>query len=123
PLVQPRPGFADRVMARVQVRALPVWAPWLAQAQALAARVAPRSNAGWALAAAILALPVLVGGGALAWLLTNDYVTAEGLRTLLSERATSSLQSLGAAALSSVMQTQLVTWIVQQAGTVVANAG
>ena len=123
PAVQPRPGFADRVMARVQVRALPVWAPWVAQAQALAARVAPRSSAGWALAAALLALPVLVGGGALAWLFTNDYVTVEGLRTLLSERASSSLQSLGATALSSLMQTQLVSWFVQQTGTVVANAG
>lgn len=123
PRLAPRPGFSDRVMARVQVRALPVWAPWLAQAQLLAERLAPKTSAGWALAAAMLALPILVGGGAIAWLLSHDYVTADGLRALLTERATSSLQTLGASALSSLMQTQLASWIVQQAGTIVANAG
>ena len=123
PQLEPRTGFASRVMARVQVRALPVWAPWLSQAQALAERIAPKSSAGWAFAVAMLALPVLLGGGALAWLLSHDYVTTESLQALLTERATSSLQSLGASALSSIMQTQVASWLVQQAGTIVATTG
>lgn len=123
PQLEPRTGFANRVMARVQVKALPVWTPWLAQAQVLAERVAPKSSAGWAFAVALLALPVLLGGGAIAWLLSHDYVTAESLRALLTDRATSSLQSLGASALSSLMQTQVASWLVQQAGTIVATTG
>ena len=123
PQLSPAAAFADRVMVRVRVNTAPVWAPWVAQARLLADRLAPKTSTGWALAAAMLALPVLLGGGLLTWLLSHEYVTPDTLRTLLTERASSSLQSLGGSALGALMQTQVVSWVTQQAGTLIATAG
>lgn len=68
PAFEPRGDFADRVMARVDVR--PRWAFALA---AVLARPMPRTTAGWALIAAILAVPALVYGGAVAWLTSQPW--------------------------------------------------
>lgn len=124
PQYSPSALFADRVMARVSIaQPLPVWAPVVAQAKLLVAKVAPKTSAGWALAAALLALPILLGGGVMGWLISKDYITPQSLWLFVTERTSSSLQSLGASTLSSVMETELTAWVVQQATALFATAG
>ena len=124
PQFSPSVSFTDHVMDRVKVaRPLPAWAPLVARARQLAERVAPRTSAGWAVAAALLALPLLLGGGLVTWLISKDYITPESLWVFVTDRTSSGLQSLGASALSSLMETQAATWVVQQATSLVATAG
>lgn len=124
PRFAPGTAFADNVMAKVKVpAAVPVWAPLVAGARQLSERFAPKTSAGWTLAAAMLMLPLLLGGGLLTWLFSKEYITPESLWVFMTDRATSSMQSLGASALSSLMETQIATWVVQQATAIVATAG
>src|SRR5690606_15160866 len=54
PRFAPSPGFADRVMAGVQVRQ-----PWTVRVMDLLRRLVPSGTTGWLLATALLALPVV----------------------------------------------------------------
>jgi hypothetical protein len=124
PQLSPAAGFADRVMSRVKVRAVPpFWAEWLASARQLAQRLTPRTAGAWALASAFIALPLLVGGGVMTWLISKDYVTAQSLWVFLTDRTASGMQSLGASALSSLLETSVVSWLVAQAESLLATAG
>ncbi len=82
PAVEPAPGFADLVMARVRVTR-----PWPARVAALLGRLLPDTARGWSLAAAFLLAPALGLGGGLAWLLAQPWVTVQGLVVFLSDRA------------------------------------
>lgn len=124
PPLAPSTGFVDRVMARVQLPvAAPAWAPLIRRAGELLARVVPQSTAGWALAAAFVALPLLLGGGLLVWLFSHEYLTPATLWTFLNERAASGLQSLGGAAIAALLQTQAVAWLVATVRQLIATAG
>ena len=70
PGIEPSPGFADAVMARVAVRSA-----WAERLSAVLRWVTPRTTAAWALVAAALALPALVYAGAFAWLATQPWFT------------------------------------------------
>lgn len=124
PQFAPSVQFAERVMARVQVgSAVPVWAPLVTRAQQLAQRLAPKTTTGWALATAMLALPLLFGGGLVTWLVSKDYITAESLMAFVTNRASDGMQSLGASAIRALMETQLATWLVSQGSALIATAG
>jgi len=124
PQLSPAAGFSDRVMARVKVRApAAAWAQWLAGARQLAQRLTPQTAGAWALASAFLALPLLVGGGLVTWLVSRDYITLQTLWTFTSDRAASGLQSLGASALTALLQSSIAGWLVTQANAVIASAG
>lgn len=124
PQFSPSATFADGVMARVMIaQPLPLWTPLVAQAKLLAERIAPKTSAGWAMAAALFALPLLLGGGLVTWLISKDYVTPESLWVFVTDRAGSSLQALGASALSNLLETQAATWVVQQGTALLATAG
>lgn len=124
PPLAPSPGFTDRVMARLHLPApVPVYAPLVRRAGELLTRVLPQTTAGWALAAAFVALPLLLGGGLLAWLFSHEYLTPATLWTFLNERAASGLQSLGTAAIAALMQTQAAAWALAMVRQFVATAG
>ncbi|MFW6079469.1 MAG: anti-sigma factor family protein, partial [Gemmatimonadota bacterium] len=74
PRPAPEPGFADRVLADVHIRR-----PLAARAAERLGWFVPESTRGWAVAAALIALPVLAGVGAVAWLLSRPWLSAEGL--------------------------------------------
>jgi len=77
PGLAPSAGFANRVMAGVE---LPQ--PWVVRVLELLRRLVPTTTKGWAVATAFLALPVLAGTGALVWLTSQPGVTVQGLWTM-----------------------------------------
>ncbi|MGH7553233.1 MAG: anti-sigma factor family protein [Longimicrobiales bacterium] len=118
PRFVPSPGFADRVMARVRIAQ-----PWHARAGVLITRFLPRTTRGWALAAAMLALPVLAGGILATWLLSKSYVTTHGLWVFATDRIASGIASLVLSALTFLMQTDVAAWLTRSFGTVLTTGG
>jgi anti-sigma factor RsiW len=141
PQLEPAAGFADRVMARVRVapaagraglplrawgrRARQVGAAWVGeQAAAAAATVAsvlPTTTAGWALATALLALPVAVGAGFVTWLFASTQVTPQLLWAFVSTQVADGANALVATAAAAAMQRDVVAWLVQVADDVLAT--
>lgn len=118
PRFAPAPGFTDRVMARVRLPR-----PWHARAAALAGQALPRSTRGWALIAALLALPILAGGSFMVWLLSKSYVTTHGLWVFVTDRfATAATRVIGSAA-TFIMQTDAMAWIAGGFDTLLASGG
>ena len=109
---------ADRVLAGVRVRR-----PWPARAAALLARLWPRGTRGWALAAAFLAFPVVLGGALAGWLLTRPGVTPWALWVFVRDRAGEALGALAARAASGVLESTLVLRAVQAVESLVTRAG
>ena len=118
PRFAPPVGFGDRVLAHVRIPQ-----PWHARASAAAAGWLPGSTRGWALAAALLALPVLVGGTLLGWLLSKSYVTTHGLWVFTTDRIAAGIQSLVSSMLTFLMQTDVAAWLTRSFGTVVDAGG
>jgi len=124
PQFTPAAGFTDRVMARVRIpAAVPFWAQVLAGVRQLAQRLTPRTAGAWALAGASVVLPLLLGGGVVTWLVSKDYITAQSLWAFVSDRTTSSMQSLGASAVTSLMESSITNWLVEQVRAFTASAG
>lgn len=131
PQLEPSLGFADRVMADVRIAAGARWqhawqAGWqqsAARAAALIERVAPKSTFGWALATAMLALPVILGGGIVAWIFSKSYLTPATLWAWTSETLVQGLQGLGQTAIAAVMQSGIAAWTVARATEFVNTAG
>lgn len=88
PVYEPAAGFANRVMAGVRIRV-----PWPARLAAFVSNLLPETTKGWALAAAILALPVLGMGGAFAWLLRQPWATPQGLLFLIETQTFALVQA------------------------------
>ncbi len=80
PGLEPTPGFADAVMARVVVRSL--WAERLA---AFLRWATPRTTAAWALLAAAMALPALVYAGVFAWLANQPWFTVAAVSVFVRQ--------------------------------------
>jgi anti-sigma factor RsiW len=72
---EPTPGFADAVMARVQI------APAASLPARIAQRLLPSTRRGWTMLVGACSAPILVYTAILAWLLSNPLVSAEGLGT------------------------------------------
>jgi len=124
PQLAPTAGFTNRVMARIKLpAAAPVWAQWLAAARQFTSRLAPRTAGAWAFASAFVVLPLLLGGGVMAWLVSKDYITAQSLWMFFTDRTASSMQSLGASTLNAVVQSSVAAWLVQQGRTLADSAG
>ena len=123
PQFEPSIGFANRVMAQVRVAPRAAWQEWAARANALVARVAPKTNYGWSLAVALLALPILLGGGAIAWLVSNSYVSPEMVLGFTRESMVEGLQGIGSTVIGSIMQTDIAAWVVANVGAVIGTAG
>lgn len=128
PQLAPSAGFQDRVMARVQVgsRAQAWHTQALAQARAAAHSVGhwlPQTTRGWALATAMLGLPAILGTALVAWLLSRDYVSAPALWIAARDTVDQGAQRLGEAFVQSLLQTDVVAWLVANTGEFLAVAG
>jgi hypothetical protein len=123
PELEPSPNFADRVMAHVRVSPRLAWQEQAARASATIARVLPKTTFGWGLAAAFLALPVLLGGGLVAWLLSKSFVTPRSLWAFFSDQLADGVRTFAATAMSQLLQTNLAAWLGEQGSALLATAG
>jgi hypothetical protein len=123
PQFEPSIGFANRVMEHVRVAPRAAWQEWADRANALVTRVAPKTNYGWSLAAAFLALPIVLGGSAIAWLLSKSYITPDALVGYTRESVVEGLQGVGSTVIAAVMQTDIAAWVVANVGAVISTAG
>ena len=106
PQVAPSRGFANRVMAHIE---LPD--PWYAR---LPARVAaqlrtfvPKTTRGWTVATACLALPIVGFAALAAWLMSKPYITAQGLVSFTYEKVQGTFEALASGTVSSVLQSDV----------------
>ncbi len=124
----PAPGFADAVMAKVRVRRPAFagagafgsswaegWAGAWTGASAWVDRVLPKTTRGWAVAVALLALPVLGATLLVGWLMAQPGVTPQGLWTLGSGLAGDALVNGWHWAWTRFAGTTLAAWITQGA--------
>lgn len=118
PRFAPRADFADRVMARVRI---PV--PWHARAGALVVRSVPQTTRGWALATAVLSVPVIFVGSFLAWLLSKSYVTAQGLWIYATDRFAEGANQVTTGALTRAMESDIAAWLVASVAGLFEAAG
>lgn len=106
PALEPSAGFADRVMAGVDVTL-----PWPARLAALLRRLVPTTPRAWLLLSVLMALPVVCAGGALTWVLSRPWLSAEGLwlfaRTRTIAAAFALLERLRLAVLESELALQV----------------
>lgn len=128
PQLAPSVGFADRVMARVQVESRArMWrAHALAQIRTAAhgvGRWMPQTTRGWAFATAMLGLPAILGSAVVAWLLSRDYVSGQALWIAARDTVDQGAQRLGAAFVQSLMQTDVMAWLVANTGEFLATTG
>lgn len=135
PQFEPSAGFANRVMAGVRYGRRAGWqsawqsaweSAWQQQAArvgAVVGRAAPKSTFGWGLAAALLALPVVVGGSLVAWLVSRSYLTPQTLWAWTRETVVEGMQGVGATAMTTIMQTDVAAVIVQRGSEFLATAG
>lgn len=117
PRPAPAPGFADRVLAGVRVRQ-----PWPARLAAWIERMLPETTKGWAIAAAIVALPVLAGGGALAWLFSRPWISPQGLWLWTRARAFEALLGLTDWAGGVLLDNTVALWIGERGQAVLQGA-
>lgn len=123
PQFEPSLGFAERVMAGVRVSPRAAWQEWADRATALVARVAPKSNWGWSMAVALLALPVILGGSAIAWLISKSYISPEALWSYTRDSAVEGLQGVGSTVMSAILQTDIAAWLVARGSAFISSAG
>lgn len=123
PQFEPSVGFASRVMAHVRVSPRTAWQEWASKVDALVASAAPKTNRGWSLAAALLALPVILGGSAIAWLVSRSYITADALMGYTRESLVEGLQGVGSTVIAAVMNTDIAAWVVTNVGTLIGTTG
>ena len=118
PVLAPRAGFAERVMARVRI---PI--PWHVRAGAMVARAMPSTTRGWALATAALSVPVIFIGGFLAWLLSKSYITAQGLWIYATDRFAEGANQVTTGAVSRAMESDVAAWLVTSVAGLLNSAG
>lgn len=123
PQFEPSLGFADRVMAGVRISPRAAWQEWADRATALAARVMPKTNFGWSLAVAFLALPVILGGSAIAWLVSKSYISPDALWSYARESAVQGLQGVGSTVITALMQTDIAAWAIERGAAFIGTAG
>ena len=105
-LFAPATGFSDRVMARVDMRA-----PWTVRLLAVLDRLVPRTTRGWALVGAMMAVPALVYGGAVAWLASRPWFSTGWLLDIAREGLVGTLTSTAIGAWQWVMGLPAVQWL------------
>lgn len=108
PRLEPSPGFAERVMAGVHLHQ-----PWPARLAALLRRLLPTSTAGWVLAAAILAIPLLTAGTATAWIVSRPWFTAQTMAVYLVDRIANLFLALAVQAIGLALESRFGTWLLE----------
>lgn len=125
PSFAPSAGFGDRVMAGVTVRA-----PWQVRARVWARhggeaveRMLPKTTRGWAWASAFLAVPVLVIGVLMVWLLSRSYMTGHDLWVFATDRIGTATTAAGAWTFSTIVESDVTVWLLRALGTVFEAGG
>lgn len=118
PRLEPTPGFADRVMAGVQIRL-----SWMDRVVALLRKLVPTTTMGWVVVTLLLALPVIATGGATAWLLSRPWITSQGLWLFLRERAVDGVYSLAGRAGLALLESDTAVRVVEWTRTILENTG
>lgn len=124
----PTEGFTERVMARVRIPEPKVaWsARALAQVHTAGQRVErwlPHTTRAWALVAAMLALPVLIGGAIVTWLITRSYVTVDSLYVAAVGTVDNGAHRLGTAIVEGALSTDVAAWLTTNLAELVQTAG
>lgn len=106
PELSPSAGFAKRVMRDVRVRQ-PVL-DWLNE---WIERLTPSTNRGWALASAVVAMPVLLTAALAWWVLSHPAVTGPELWLFATAQASQALDAGWQFALSSFTGSTVAAWL------------
>jgi anti-sigma factor RsiW len=106
PELAPSVGFADRVMREVHVRQ-----PVLEWVNAWIERLTPSTNRGWALASAVVAMPVLLTVALAWWVLSHPAVTGQDLWLFATAQGTQALGAGWQFVLSSFAGSALAAWL------------
>lgn len=117
PRFAPSPGFADRVMAGVMVKR-----PFSVRVLELLRRLIPTGTVGWLLVTAVLALPVVVTGGLLTWLLSRPGITPLTLWLFVRDRVSDGIMSLAGRASASLLENSTAQLVWEFFQRVVAGA-
>jgi hypothetical protein len=132
PAYAPAAGFGDRVMARVRVpmtwnQRVGIWADQtgalVSRGAARVERAMPQTTRGWAIASAFLALPALIVGGLLFWLLSKSYVTTHSLWVYTTDRFGIAAAGASERFFSWILSTELVGVTVTGLGSLVETGG
>lgn len=118
PHLDPTPGFADRVMAGVQIRR-----PLSIKVAELLRRLLPTSTTGWVLVTALLALPVLGTAGILARLPAQPWLTPENIWLFIRARAADAVLSLAGRAGMAVLESNTASVLIQWGQGVLSRVG
>jgi anti-sigma factor RsiW len=106
PSFAPAPGFADRVMAGVQLEK-----PWYARVAAAVTRVLPRTTRGWVVVGTFLTIPGVAIFAVAAWLLAMPAVTRAGILLTLQEQAGAALTSVATSVGSFLLKSEASLWL------------
>jgi hypothetical protein len=132
PAYLPAAGFGDRVMKHVRVpmpwnERVGVWADQagslIRQGAAEVEKLLPRTTRGWAIASAFLALPALLIGGLLFWLLSKSYVTTYSLWVFTTDRFGTAAAGGSERLFSWLLSTELAAMTVTALGSLVEAGG
>jgi predicted anti-sigma-YlaC factor YlaD len=118
PVFAPAVGFADRVMAHVRIPE-----PWYARASQVFGRFLPRTTMGWAMAVALLAVPVLAVGTLAFWLLSRSYLTGYRLWVFATDQFAAGANQVAAGAFSRVVSTDVSVWLVRSITSFMESSG
>ena len=116
PELEPNPGFADAVMARVAVRSA-----WAERFAALVRWVTPRTTLAWAMLAAAFALPALVYAGAFAWLATQPWFSVAGMTVFFGQTVPGWMGGAAEKMLGSILYYRPVQTVLTEVGTMDTN--
>jgi hypothetical protein len=144
PHFEPATGFADRVIARLDldpatgrarstVKAGPAGWSWQGVQAAVAAHAGragaavaglmPKTTFGWAMATAFISLPFVIGAAIIGWLISRSYITPGSLWLYASTQAADGLRALGEAAVAMALQTYTAGWLVGQGASLLETVG
>jgi hypothetical protein len=118
PQIEPSTGFADRVVLKLRIRE-PLGGRALGWLKALL----PQSTIGLTLATAFLGLPLLLGGGVLAWLTTMPGVTWQGLWLYGQGRLAQLLYLILTSSISRLAESDIVAGMATAAQVLAGGAG
>jgi anti-sigma factor RsiW len=124
PELRPEPAFADRVMARVEVRARSVArVPMHVRVADLLGRLWPSTRRGWAVAAGLVGTPSAAVTAGLVYLFSQPQVTPTSLLLFLWWKVSGMAATLGQGLVDTVGQSALAFRLVELGQSLVGSPG
>ncbi len=128
PSFSPAPGFADRVMAHVHVPEPATggardWFRRAEQSFGWFGRLLPHTTPGWALAVALLSMPVLAIGTLAFWLLSRSYLTAYRLWVFSTDLFATGANQVASGTANRLVHTDVAVWLIRSVTSFLGSAG